>query len=527
MGAGGLKAPLRIAATRHPRLIQIDARAWMARLSARDGRRVGLGDVHARDVDPIAELGFDVVWLTATWTTGPASRRLARSSPKLRERRAELLPDGSDEDIVGWPYAIAAYEPADNLGGAVGLARLRQRLAGAGLGLILDFAPNHTSSEHPWVRRHPDWFVHADSGHRAADPDAYFEVRSDGRHWIAHGRDPNFPPWTDTAQLEYRHPDVPRAMTQALKEVATRCDGVVCSMAMLVLDDVFRSTWTGRSVPPSVAEEASPFGEFWWHATSAVRDVYPKFLLIGEAYWGHEWRLQQLGFDYTYDKPLLDRLVSGDVASVVGHLRADDAFQRRSVRLLEDRTGPRIAARMTPGQNRAAALVEATVPGMLLVRDGQIDGAREDVPIQLRREPDEPSDQDLRDYWCRLLRATDDETFRLGHAIRLEPGPAWPGNTTFDGIVARLWVGQHRQLRLAVANLTSEPAQAFIPLALPEFAGKLVHLEDLLDEVSYDRPGDDLLIRGLYVDLPADGTHLFRVTRESAPAAGRRRSTAR
>ena len=358
-----MREPLRITATRHPRLIEIDARAWMARLSARDGRRVGLGDVRARDIDPIAELGFDLVWLTATWTIGSGSRRLSRGSPELRDRRRELLPDGSDDDIVGSPYAISAYEPADSLGGAPGLAKLRQRLAESGLGLILDFVPNHTSAEHPWVRRHPDWFVHADASQRAADPDAYFEVRSDGRHWIAHGRDPNFAPWTDTAQLEYRHPEVPRAMTQALKEVATRCDGVVCAEAMLVLDDVFRTTWGGRSVPPSVAEDASPFGEFWWHATSAVREVYPKFLLIGEAYWGLEWRLQQLGFDFTYDKPLLERFLAGDVPSVVAHLRADDGYQRRSVRLLEDRNNPRIAAQMAPDQVRVAALVEATVPG--------------------------------------------------------------------------------------------------------------------------------------------------------------------
>jgi hypothetical protein len=499
----------------------------MARLSARDGRRVGLGDVRARDIDPIAELGFDLVWLTAAWTIGSGSRRLARGSRTLRERRMELLPDGSDDDIVGSPYAISAYEPPDNLGGAAGLAKLRQRLGEAGLGLILDFVPNQVASEHLWVRRHPEWFVHADSGHRAADPDSYFEVRSDGRHWIAHGRDPNFPPWTDTAQLEYRHPDVPRAMTQALREVATRCDGVVCSMAMLQLDDIFRATWAGRSIPPSVAEDASPFGEFWWHATSAVHEVYPKFLLIGEAYWGQEWRLQQLGFDFTYDKPLVDRLVAGDVASVIGHLRAEDGYQRRSVRLLEERAGPRIAAQLTPGQERAAAVVEATVPGMLLVRDGQMDGAREEVPVQFRREPDEPPDQELRDFYCRLLRATDDETFRLGHAIRLEPIAAWAGNLTHEGIVARLWVGQHRQLRLAIANLADEPAQAFIPLALPEFAGKLVHLEDQLDDIGYDRPGDDLLVRGLYIDLPAYGSHLFRVTRQSTPSAQRRRSGAR
>jgi hypothetical protein len=178
---------------------------------------------------------------------------------------------------------------------------------------------------------------------------------------------------------------------------------------------------------------------------------------------------------------------------------------------------------MTPARERAAALLEATVPGMLLMRDGQLTGARAKVPVQLRREPDEPPDHALHEFHCRLLRATDDETFRLGHAIRLEPLAAWDGNTSHEAIVARLWVGQHRQLRLALANLTAKPAQAFIPLALPEFAGKIVRLDDLLDEITYVRPGDDLLVRGLYVDLPAHGGHLFRLTRERSPA-GRRRS---
>ena len=63
----------------------------------------------------------------------------------------------------------------------------------------------------------------------------------------------------------------------------------------------------------------------------------------------------------------------------------------------------------------------------------------------------------------------------------------------------------------------------FVPLALPEFAGKTVHHDDLLADIAYDRPGDDLLVRGLYVDLPAYGYHLFRVTREAT--AGRRRSS--
>ena len=495
----------------------------MARLSARDGRRVGLGDVRARDIEPIAELGFDLVWLTSAWTIGSGSRRMWRSSPEMRRQRAALLPDGSDDDIVGSPYAISAYEPPDSLGGEDGLARLRVRLAEAGIGLLLDFVPNHTSSEHPWVRRHPDWYVHADGPSRTPDgDDAFFEVRSDGRHRIAHGRDPNFAPWADTAQLDYRHPEVPRAMTQTLREVATRCDGVVCSMAMLVLDDVFRSTWDGRSAPPATADEAAGFGEFWWHATSAVRDVYPQFLLVGEAYWGLEWRLQQLGFDYTWDHALLERFLARDPASVTGHLRADDTYQRRSVRLLEARDSPRIAARLTQAEERVAALIEAAVPGMLLVRDGQLEGARADVPVQLRREPDEPADPVLHEFYCRLLRATDDEAFRLGQAVRLEPVSAWPGNGTNEAVLARLWVGQHRQLRLAIANLTGEPAQAYIPMALPEFAGKNIRLEDQLDDVVYERSGDDLLVRGLYVDLPPHGSHLFRISRQTPPGNRRR-----
>src|SRR5690242_5755715 len=71
-----------------------------------------------------------------------------------------------------------------------------------------------------------------------------------------------------------------------------------------------------------------------------------------------------------------------------------------------------------------------------------------------------------------------------------EPTSAWPGNDTNRCLVARLWVGQHRQLRLAVANLAPEPAQGFVPLALPEFAGKTVHFDDLLADIAYDRPGD-------------------------------------
>ncbi len=315
------------------------------------------------------------MWLMGVWRTGPAGRTLSRGLSWLESEARAILPDFTREDIVGSPYAVADYEVSPALGGEDGLAAFRRRLALAGVGLVLDFVPNHTATDHPWVRRHPDRYVQVDDATADADPDGWFAVRAAGRTVrIAHGRDPSYPAWRDTAQLDYRVPETRAAMADVLRQVATRCDGVRCDMAMLVLDDVFCATWHDRSAVPPAHD--APGGDFWWNAIRGVRDRYPDFLMIAEAYWDTEYRLQQLGFDYTYDKTLLDRLRWSPGEAVAGHLRADAEYQRRSVRFLENHDEPRAATAFRPGRQRSAALVAATVPGMLLLHDGQLDGAR-------------------------------------------------------------------------------------------------------------------------------------------------------
>jgi hypothetical protein len=157
------------------------------------------------------------------------------------------------------------------------------------------------------------------------------------------------------------------------------------------------------------------------------------------------------------------------------------------------------------------------------VTESELDGALTRVPAPLGRRSEGREDEHVAAIVRRVLTATDDEAFRLGQAIRIDPQSAWPGNASHEGMLARLWVGPHRQLRLVVANLAPGAAQCYVPLPVPEFAGRAVHLQDLLTDVAYERSGDELLAAGLYIDVPAYGCHLFRISRESPPRGRRRR----
>lgn len=502
--------------TSNPLLYELPARPLVARLSDQLGRPASLADVPDEEIDRLAALGFDHIWLMGVWDTGTVGGEIARGQPWLRERWREFFGADSELAIVGSPYAIVTYRVAADLGGDGALARLRARLHRAGLGLVLDFVNHHTAIDHPWIAAHPDWYVTGDEAARAADPDAWFEAPIPGtRRWLAHCRDPYFPPWTDTAPLDYRNPEVHEAMTRELLAIAERCDGVRCDMAMLTLADVFRSTWAGRSIPP---ERDAGTTEFWSGGIAAVRATGRAFVFIAEAYWDLEWRLQELGFDYTYDKRFLDRARQANGRDLVAHLRADPDYQRRSVRFLENHDEDRAAATLPPERHAALALVAATVPGMFLVQDGQIEGWRLRSPVQFGRRPVEPIDPAIRSSYETLLDALVDSGLRHGSCVAIEPLPAWAGNPTHEAFIARLWRAPDGRPYLAVANLGATAGQCYLRLPLDEAAGRVVVLDDLLGNGQYERSGDDIVEGpGLYLDLPAAGHHLFALTTPAAP----------
>src|SRR5262245_35171951 len=144
---------------RHPSLYQINTRVYLSELARALGRPATLDDVADAELDRWADRGFDWIWLLSVWRTGPAGQRVSRTERDWRHEFEETLPDLREEDIGGSGFAITGYTVDAALGGPVALARLRERLARRGLRLMLDFVPNHTAMDHPWVEEHPDYYV--------------------------------------------------------------------------------------------------------------------------------------------------------------------------------------------------------------------------------------------------------------------------------------------------------------------------------------------------------------------------------
>lgn len=497
---------MRIQGTDHPLLYEINTRPWVRELG-RQKKRFTLAHIPENALDEIAALNFDLVWLMGVWQTGEAGQAIA-SQPSLQTEYRQILPDLAPEDVIGSPYAVQDYRVSTSLGGPKALVKLRSCLAERGLGLILDFVPNHTARDHPWLFSRPEFYIHGDEDSMRMERKNFFLAETiQGKKIIAHGRDPYFPGWSDTAQLNYRHPEMRAAMIETLVTIAGQCDGVRCDMSMLALQEVFSRTWGEMARPADGAKSAER--EFWAEAIDGVRRSYPEFIFMAEAYWGLESELQALGFDYTYDKTLYDRLIHEGGGAVRSYLQADADFQTRSVRFLENHDEPRVAQLLSLERHRAAALICYTVPGMRFFHEGQLDGHRIKVPVQLGRRPIEEQDRDIADFYRKLLAELGGPIMRRGRWKVLEPRSAWDGNDSWEQFVIHRWEGGRRGARVVAANFGPHQAQCYVSLDLAALRGRRTLLRDLLSGVSYERGGDSLKDPGLYLNLAPYQAHLF------------------
>lgn len=484
----------------NPGLYQVNLRVYLNHLSRKLGRKAFLRDIPDDELDRYVELGFEWVWLLSVWQTGEKGRELSRTRPEWLADFNETLSDLKEEDIPGSGFAITGYDVHADLGGDKALAEFRERLRHRNLKLMLDFVPNHVALDHPWVNQHQDYFIVGNEKLLIDQPANYVQIST--RHGdvvFAYGRDPYFSGWPDTLQLNYSNPALQQAMTDVLLKISGQCDGVRCDMAMLILPEVFERTW-GRPCAP-----------FWPAAIKRVRESYPEFVFMAEVYWDLEWELQQQGFTYTYDKRLYDRLDHGNAFSVWEHFKADLDYQQKSVRFLENHDEPRAAKKFPQLRHEAAAVITFFCPGLRFLHQGQLQGNVIHISPHLGRGPDERVDFSMERFYSKLLTILKQPVFHTGRWLLLNTSNVSDGNNTNLNYIGFIWIGSDDDATIVVVNYSETTSQAFLKIPIGGLRGKNWRLQDLFSGISYDRDGDDLLSRGLFLDEPGWKYYVFSV----------------
>jgi alpha amylase-like protein len=484
----------------NPHLYEINTWAWLEELSANHGRCLRLNDVPDEEWDRLAGLGFDFVYLMGVWRRSLTGRQIFRTDPRNFRDFDAALPGWTMHDVVGSPFSIQDYTPDPRITTADGLIEVHNQLRTRAMGLILDFVPNHTGFDHAWILQHPDRYIQGSEEGFRADPAAFYLVEREGDQnlFVARGRDPYFPPWSDVAQLNYFNPDCRQGMIGILRHIAQYCDGVRCDMAMLVTNDIFSRTWG-----PFLQSWPTPKTEFWEEATAAIPDL----VWLAEVYWDLEWRMQELGFQFTYDKRLYDRLKESPTGQVRSHICAELGYQRKLARFLENHDEPRSAATFPRERIAAVATLLATLPGMRFYHHGQLEGRKTFVPMPLARARTEPADQQIRELYEQLLRFADAEVLHAGEWQLLEVQSA--GDDTFQDLIAYRWCHDGGR-RLIVVNLGGRTAQGRVRELAADASQSCVFC-DLFDGREYLRERADLESNGLYVRLAPNQAHAFEV----------------
>lgn len=491
---------------RHPLLYEINTYAWLEELSAREGREVTLGSVPAAEWDRLKP--FDFVWLMGVWRRSPIGRRIMRTGPAYFAGYDDALPGWTMPDVVGSPYAVQDYIPDPRFGGWRDLDQARRELNARGVRLILDFVCNHTALDHAWISSNPEYYIQGTLEDFRREPAAWYLREGGGDPlFIACGKDPYCPAWPDSAQLNYFQPAVRNAMLGVLHSIAAHADGVRCDMAMLVLNDIFSKTWQKHLTG------AAPSDEFWPAAMAAL----PGFTWIAEVYWDLGWRLQQLGFNFTYDKRLYDRLRSGPPESVRGHLTADPSYQNGLVRFLENHDEPRSAAVFGTDKLPALATLICTLPGMRFFNQGQFEGKKVHLPIPLRRAaapPHDPPDPQVEKLYASLVGIVQEDVFHAGAWELLTVLPA--GDASYENLIAWQWrLGG--VVKVVAVNLGANVSAGNIALKWPVDSSSRCNFHDQLNDKTYSWRGADLARSGLYVRLGAFRSHIFDVKKIEGP----------
>jgi len=560
-----------------PRLVLLakNVHVWLDQLSKRYGREITtLNMIPDGELDRLAAWGFTGLWLIGVW-------QRSRSSERIKKMMG-------DTDAVASAYSLADYAIADDLGGEPAYDSFKARAWDRGIRLSTDMVPNHMGIDSRWVVEHPDWFIGLDwspfpsytfNGPDLSDDarvgiyleDGYWD-RTDAAvvfrradHWtgdtrfIYHGNDGTTMPWNDTAQLDYRIPEVREAVIQTILHVARRSPIIRFDAAMTLAKQHYHRLWfpapgTGGDIP-SRAEHGmtrSEFDavmpeEFWREVVDRVAAEAPDTLLLAEAFWLLEgYFVRTLGMHRVYNSAFMNMLRDERNADyrmlIKSTLEYDPQILKRYVNFMsnpDERTA--VDQFGTDGKYFGVATLMATLPGLPMFGHGQVEGFAEKYGMEFRRprwaeEPDEALVHRHESQLFPLLHrrgsfaevdrfllydlvddhgTVDENVFAYSNEVGGEKSLVIFHNT-FAETRGRLRGSTAKVVRAADGSERLEHFSLAEGLGLRDGEKRFLAFRDVVDGLEYLRPCRKLVEEGLYVELDAYRCHVFLDFRELA-----------
>jgi alpha-glucosidase len=350
--------------------------------SFQDTNGDGVGDLRGilQRLSHLVELGIDAIWISPIF---PSPMR-------------------------DFGYDISDYCAISTLFGS--LADFDDLLAtahAAGIKIILDFVPNHTSDQHPWFiesrssKENPkrDWYLWRDAKSDGSAPNNW-DSEFGGSAWTfdeSTGQYFYHAYLKEQPDLNWRNLEVERAMCAVLKFWFDRgVDGFRVDAIHHLLEDE-----AGRDNPPDPRwQEGMPPTERWLQTRTIdqpdihgyiktmreVADGYPHRVMIGEAYLPIDRLMAYYGADLTgFHLPFNFHLISTawqpePIARLIETYEAALPPGGWPNWVLGNHDRSRVASRVGSAQARVAAMLLLTLRGTPTIYQGEEIGMS-DVPI--------------------------------------------------------------------------------------------------------------------------------------------------
>jgi len=268
-------------------------------------------------------------------------------------------------------------------------------------------------------------------------------------------------------------------------------------MAFLLLNDQFQQDWA-----PQVNSWGftRPKTEWWADTITAVKSAFPKIILLAEVYSPYEGVLQQLGFDYTYDKQFYDKLTNGDLDVLRGWISGQSvSYTSHSAHFVSNHDEQRAVSNFGSWDRAAAAaLVTYTLPGLRFFWWGDFQGYKNQLDVHLRREQSEPVVPAAFPFYQRLLTIVNSPVFKLGTWKFV---PVSNSESSWR-LIAYQWSYQ-QQRRVCVLNFSDQQGWGDVVLgnASPVNGNDTVLVTDLMTGQVFYRSASGMRTLGLTVGI--------------------------